>query len=599
MGFCGLAIAGAVGGYRLANQALGAEEQLRLISRDLEENDFVAAGEKLAVLETKIAAARNDFSGFRFSAYLPYARENYQAINQLFRASDFILPAVQQSLDIAAALDAALPPGVTYAKLTLADKASLLKVFQRMAPVAQGVRADWQLGSAELKKMPRQHLLAPLGKLVAGVNFYLSLLDDATEVINSTIQVLPRLAGLGQERTYLVIMQNNDELRPSGGFIGVYGILKVKDGEIKDWQTADSYALDRPAEKYLDIASPAPLRDYLIKSWWFRDANWSPDFPTTAEKLIWFYGQERGKEKLDGVIAFDQDFVANLLALTGPLSYQEKVFTAADFGDLLQQEVEQDYIERGLPKTDRKDVVYELSQQLLAKIFALPAADWLRACREINSGLREKHLLFYDRQADLQSIYLANNWAGELKSPENSDCLAVIDANLGALKTDRVMDKKIDYSLALDEQDRLIATVTLTYANNGQYDYRTSRWRGYTRVYAPLGSQLVSTVGALTSDRGDNPGKPGAVDTSEELGKTVFGAFWYINPGQTKTLVFSYQLPAGLKGQFQSAAPYNLYLQKQAGTVGHEASIRVKLGDAEKTITTDLRVDRQLTITKN
>ncbi|MEK7139585.1 MAG: DUF4012 domain-containing protein [Patescibacteria group bacterium] len=413
----------------------------------------------------------------------------------------------------------------------------------------------------------------------------------------SLVTLWPKLSGLDQPKTYLVVMQNNDELRPSGGFIGVYGLLTVQRGQIISWTTADSYSLDRPAEEYLRVDPPAAIREYLTKYWWFRDANWSPDWPTSAEQLLWFYRQERGAGRPTGVIAFDPTVIERLLDITGPLTAEDGTkYTAENFSDALQYEVEQGYIERGVAKVDRKDIINDLGQSLVTKIKTLSIPQLFTAMNTLEQALTEKHLLLYDTDPTLQAEYAQRGWAGAIRSTlANSDYLMVVDANMAALKTDRVVDKTIRYQVQTNDAGQAIALVTIHYRHTAtKHDYRTSRLRTYTRVYAPAGSALRGVWGAKGNDRGDAPSQPLPPDVSEEAGKAVFGVFTTVEVNQEQTLIFEYQLPASV-AQAAANGGYRLLVQKQAGTIGHPLTVKVRLPGSTIDVETDLRLDRQLT----
>ncbi|MFA5318027.1 MAG: DUF4012 domain-containing protein [Patescibacteria group bacterium] len=118
------------------------------------------------------------------------------------------------------------------------------------------------------------------------------------------INLLHSLLFEEQEQVYLILLQNNTELRPTGGFIGNYGILKIKEGRITSLYIDDIYNLDKLAEEKLEIIPPEPLRKYFNRERWFlRDINWSPDFSISAHRAWAMYLLEGGQEKIDGIIA--------------------------------------------------------------------------------------------------------------------------------------------------------------------------------------------------------------------------------------------------------------------------------------------------------
>src|SRR5207249_2837438 len=100
-------------------------------------------------------------------------------------------------------------------------------------------------------------------------------------------------------------IQDSAELRPTGGFIGNYGLVRLSGGRIADLSFADTGTLDVPYQ-HSGASSPivAPFSEYLpFAGWWaLRDSNVYPDFPTSARRAAAFTVEEGGAERVDGVI---------------------------------------------------------------------------------------------------------------------------------------------------------------------------------------------------------------------------------------------------------------------------------------------------------
>src|SRR5690606_12016020 len=112
----------------------------------------------------------------------------------------------------------------------------------------------------------------------------------------------PDLLGVGNTRTYLILAQNNQELRATGGFLTAVGRVTVADGRIVEIDFVDSY--DASISR-TDLSLPRahqPVQQYMvIEIMLLRDANWSPDFHTTANIARTIYSQQTGRT-IDGVI---------------------------------------------------------------------------------------------------------------------------------------------------------------------------------------------------------------------------------------------------------------------------------------------------------
>ena len=383
------------------------------------------------------------------------------------------------------------------------------------------------------------------------------------------LQLAPYLAGQISDGRFLLILQNNDELRPTGGFIGNYGLLELQNGKIVRLETHDSYHLDMPAQDYFKPAPPAELNKYLgVKQWFLRDVNWSPDFPTTAGQIEYFYQEQtkiinktKANEKIDGVIAITPILVEDLLGIVGPITIEDQVYNQQNFVELLQYRVEMSYDQYGVTSWNRKEIINEVIKEVEKRLLALPASRWAEIVQVITRNLERKNILLYSNNDLVEQWLIQQNWAGQAKST-TGDYLWVIDANLAAFKTDAVVDKQINYKVYKSGNDWL-AEVGLVYKHNGGFDWRTTRYQTYTRVYAPLGSQLISQSGFTDT----------AV-TGQDLDKTVFGGFIVVEPKKTKEIKLIYRLADTIAEQLDKGQ-YNLLLQKQPGRQRTSLSVEI------------------------
>jgi len=162
-------------------------------------------------------------------------------------------------------------------------------------------------------------------------------------------------------------------------------------------------------------------------------------------------------------------------------------------------------------------------------------------------------------------MILERNWGGEIQE-SSGDYLMVVDTNLASLKTDQFVNRFIDYSIE-QEGDKLKAKVDIIYQNNADFTWKSTRLRSYTRVYVPLGSELINSKGAMENDPVKNTENlPGQIEIAEEFGKTYFGAFISTEPHETGTLSFEYYLPDEIV-KLVSKGDYELLIQKQPGVI--------------------------------
>src|SRR5699024_5779995 len=131
------------------------------------------------------------------------------------------------------------------------------------------------------------------------------------------------LLGGDRPRTYLLVGQNDDEPRATGGFIGTLGLLTLADGRITASDVRSSYLWDRPG--LAPLPAPEPLQRYMnAGGWYLRDANWWLDFRRTAAQLLLLWEREHGNaEQVDGVIAIDSSALELLLRAVGTVDVPE------------------------------------------------------------------------------------------------------------------------------------------------------------------------------------------------------------------------------------------------------------------------------------
>lgn len=390
----------------------------------------------------------------------------------------------------------------------------------------------------------------------------LEKLSDKIELLEPFLDHVPYLLGQDVPQDILVLLQNPDELRPTGGFIGTIGRIRLNNGVLEQLQTDDVYSVDGRVLGREQFEAPEPIQRYMeVKNWYLRDANWSPDFETAAKDVKSLYEYESGEEGIDTIIATTPFIIEQLLNITGPIIVDGIEFNAANLVDALQYRVEQEFWQIGLTQDERKGIINDLAQALQQELFHLTPAQIIKFFSLVRVALDQREILVYTTSSALQEVIVEQGYDGQIFDI-GADYLYIVDANLGALKTDRVIVRERNYELQQLPDGKWMAKLRLDYTNNGTFDYRTTRYRTYTRVYVPIGSYLISAQGLMLTDRTSIPGK---VEVYEEFNKTVFAGFVSIEPGQTRSVTYTYQLPNWLSTQFEQRGVYELYFQKQPG----------------------------------
>jgi len=402
------------------------------------------------------------------------------------------------------------------------------------------------------------------------------VLEQIGEEHEDIFDALPVFLGFDEPKTYLVLSLNNTELRPGGGFIGVYGVIKVDEGRVNIIKMEGTETLDNAAPKSWKQVPPTPLTEYLgVDRWWFRDSNWSPDFAVSSQKSLELYIGEQGvaADEIDAVVAITPTVLEYVLQVMGPVEVQGMTFTSENITETLEYEVEYGYADKGISFANRKQIIQPLMLAIMNHVktdmFSRPK-EYVAVFQDL---IAEKHILMYTENEMLQGVGEKYQLSGTV-NPCVVDCLTWVDANLAALKTDHALERSVTYKIQKNVEGQFVGTATMEYRHGGSFDWRTTRYLTYARVFVPKGATLVGIDGKKGSGQDIDLTE---VDTGTELGRTWFGTYFAIEPGQSKTLSYSYILPDIVRQSMMDGS-YTIDTQKQLGSIGHDLVLDLDFG---------------------
>lgn len=442
-------------------------------------------------------------------------------------------------------------------------------------------------------------------------------IDDGRVAVREFVglsELLALLLGREEPRRYLIVFQNPNELRPTGGFMGSYAELDVYRGEIERLVIPGGGTYDLQGQLLAQVVPPEPLT-LVADRWEFQDSNWSPDFPTAAEKMRYFWSKSGG-HTVDGIIAVNATVVQDLLALTGPIDIPElgKTINAQNFMIETQKSVELEYdVEENAPKK----ILGLMGPRLVEQLKRLPQDQVLEAMGVVSNALERKDVQVSLSDPKEDVLAQSFGWSGRLKSA-SGDALAVIAANIAGQKTDAAIKEHVQHTANIQADGGVLNRVVITrkhQANKGEL-FRGVRNVAYFRVYVPRGSTLVDASGFTEPEpiffeepREDAIPDPDIVETLEtklehesgieqwdEGDRTVFGGWSMIDPGETRELELTYRLPftvfdihdriaSGLEDEAdaEERAAYSLLLTSQAGKPDRVVTTRVRVPDSWET----------------
>jgi hypothetical protein len=466
----------------------------------------------------------------------------------------------------------------------------LAALADRQAAALDRVRADITSLSAAVASVPRWDLFGPLSTARSTLDRETPKITGALDPVLTLLGALPRAVGNGTHN-YLVLLSNSGELRPGGGFIGAVGEVTLTDDRLAG---ASFRGSEFAKPLVTSIPAPRPLDTYLFHGhpWELSDANWSPDFPTSAAEVARFYTLATGHH-VDGVLQIDPVALGYVLDVLGPVqvpSMSAQMVTGGNALLVLNELV------NGGPGQPGKAYLPPFGQAVLDRVLHAPVVQMPALANALSRAIGEKHLLIHVDDSVLQGLIDDHGAAGRLGAPL-SDALLVADANLSGTKGDLFVQRHFDLTATVESNGQVHDHLVLSYSNplpKTAIDLQMvkdsgSAYRDYVQVIVPETAQLDTM--AVSVNGQSIAASPERV---EYVNHRQIIAYWLTIPANGQaTLTVDYS------GPFADITlvpeRYNLLWDKQINALSWPASVTVVgPGGARTHWTGDLSVSRSL-----
>ena len=481
-----------------------------------------------------------------------------EAGRQLFEAAGHGLTIANRFVEIKESSASRTPDDSTLARMV-----ELMATSHQAALASQSSLARAQ---ATLEAVP-VGLIGPVesarAAMVARLDAYVPLLD--AYVLASAR--LPSVLGWDVPRRYLVLTQNSAELRPTGGFIGSYGIIVFDRGRMVEHNFRDVYLLDL-AKSHPFIEPPADLVDHVLgpgRSWQLVDANWSPDFPTSAQDAVRLYTNESKDPRIDGVVGISTHTIDDVLQITGPVTVPEYRATISP-GETTLKALQ--LTRAGRPGQNRKAFLSAFADRLVTELLTLPSSKWSEIIRHIETFKTQRLLLAWFKDPEDQSMVARGGFDGSVRQ-DPGDYVYPVDSNVvPASKISAIARRTLHLDVRLDEQGNATNTLDVSWDNpidtpEGK-PYRelptleNLRNLGmYFRLLVPEGSRVESVSGDMV----DTATEPAVIGL--EASRSVIGTYLVVPPGNA-SLRYVWTSP-NVSETNSTGSRYHLTIQKQPG----------------------------------
>lgn len=392
---------------------------------------------------------------------------------------------------------------------------------------------------------------------------------SAIGVADRALKVLPQMLGADGERHYLVIMQNNAEIRATGGLPGAVSLITTDHGKITMGRELAGSSFGEAPQEVLPL-QPAEEKIFGKNlGRYFLDANLTPDFARSADlwKARW---EQTQPEKIDGVISLDTVTLSYLLNALGPVDVDGVHLTSANVVDELLSKV---YAR--LPDPAAEDAFFgQVAATVFQRMTTFSGSRQV-LLQALQRAADEHRILIHDFHGDVQQDLDGTAVAGELtkaapKTPQVGVYFA--DGTLSKMSYYLRYTTHVSATSCVHGVQTLSGTMTLQ--STAPRDAKTALPAYVTGMGLPkssAGDMLVAVYvfapeGGTASKFDDND-----LDfdqfTAELDGRQVIGTWVLLSPGQAQDLTWTMTSGKGQTGDTSVAVTPSVAAGGSSSTV--------------------------------
>lgn len=299
----------------IKSQLNSAAQVIPQIKSAIESGDATAAKSATDDLRGHTSAAKSAVEDpvWSMSTFVPFLGPNLAAISEVARTSDDVATlGLEPLVGVFDKLDwKSIIPGGSGADLSSLETAS-----PTVSSAAQAVR----FSALRLQQIDVVGLLPQVAEPLSTARAQLASVTGPLDSAAHAAEVLPGMLGSHEPRHYLLMIQNNAELRASGGIPGALAVMNVDGGKVSLGEQSSASDLGAMSP----VLPIDPVQQQIFTSRlgkYMQDVNLTPDFPSAAQtaKTMW---DKKKNQNVDGVISIDPVALSYVLEAIGPIDLQ-------------------------------------------------------------------------------------------------------------------------------------------------------------------------------------------------------------------------------------------------------------------------------------
>jgi nucleoside-diphosphate-sugar epimerase len=525
-------IIGTVLGLFLINSAT---KELTTSVLDLDEEK---SQRNIEQLDKNIERISHSVSNIYWLFYITNNRELYDSTTQLILGSQYTVQGASELISAVYPLSRYIQefePALdfqTSTPTTTREYREYLSEIQRNSYKLDEASYKISLASEIIKNLNTSVFPSALQDKVLDIKDIISQLENGTTTFKETTSFLPDLLGVNQRKRYLILLQNESEIRSTGGWLTSYGVIGIEGGQIRELFVDDIYNADGTLR--IQNKSYIPPRSMVtaleITNWSFSLVNWHPDLLDTLSESEQFIKDLGKGNSIDGIITMDISFIQKLLEKWEGIEVpgETQIITSENIYNKIF-EMHEDFTPGS---TQKMTFLANLANEIVKKILSMNVGELMEIGDIFEDSLNEKHLQATFKNRDAYNFFSSRNWANSMSSKYNNAPIA-IDWNWGGNKANLYLDKNYNLTTNIKDVDTIDFAYSITVENSSSTEeYPEGNYINYQRIYIPA----EATVLRITGFEGNE------YSIYKESGFKVIGG-WFNTPiKSTNTLEISYRV---------------------------------------------------------
>jgi hypothetical protein len=468
----------------------------------------------------------------RAVGWLPVIKQNFEALEAVAEGS---LPVVDAADALRGAMEEVESAGI------INDGAVELGLVEGLEEPLRAQSAALSSLVDELETHRNGWLVPPLWSQLDRLLDQVRGLRDTTQTSADLVALAPPMLGDAEERTYLVALMNNTELRGAGGILSGVGSVTARDGRISmgDFHHYKDLVVGPP---YRRVPAPEDFRDnfgtYRADTTRWVTTTSSPDVPDVALVASRLFKRATGIG-VDGVILVDPRGLAAMMPPNTRIEVPttDTKLTAAGLPNYVYRGA---YEELGGAVSRRRDSLIGIGRSAFESILdrGFGRTSLLRATGEAVGG---GHLSLVSFDPGEARVLRRAGIDRDIGNPTYDAVLATVQ-NIGGNKLDSYARRSIHHSCRIDDEQATHCATQVTIDNatprglsRYEYQYRPyGLFKNVVEIYVPEEAEVLSV------DVGDSPED---FFSKREDGLATNGVYVEIPRGQEATVEVTYRLP--------------------------------------------------------